>query len=60
MKLESLSKLLEQNKAFICHQDDLDIEVHCAEEGYQLVITKFRYDPRYNKVIVTVRKDNEE
>jgi hypothetical protein len=60
MKLESLSKLLEQNKASIYHQDDLDIEVHCAEEGYQLIVTKLRYDPRYNKIVMTVRKDNEE
>lgn len=59
MKLELLNKLLEQNKASI-YQDDLDIEVHCAEESYQLIITKYRYEPRYNKIIMTVRKDNEE
>ena len=58
--LKNLGTLLTQNQTQIEPQaDTLEMELHCAEEGYQLQVVSMRYDAAHNKIIVNIKKEEE-
>lgn len=56
--LNDILKVYEQN-AKILDDTTIELEFYCADEGSSLHAISARYDAHHNKIIVNVRKENE-